>query len=368
MLTEQKRARHNQYFQPLEKGEGGYLAVTSPINDSGNLPVQLPPPRDANERWLCTERRLKSAEAAAANTYYGLDAIQYEFVNLGPGVQAALLGAPYRLEMTSIWFDTDPPLKSWSNPPAFITAMNHPLHKVIDEHTRKLCAASNNRWAVSVTDIGGTLDVLFSLRGEELLTDFIEYPEEVIAMQEHLDREFMSYYNKIAEIIKPAGYGHATWMPIVSDTPYYPIQCDISALISPAMFEKFALPSLDRISTAVGCGIYHLDGPGEIPHLDMLLSLKNVHAIQWTPLPHPAGVGAVYPADFNFADELSLDVYRRAKAAGKKVAIFHVDPGQVETIYDAVGSDGVFILVNCRTRKDADEFIAYAKKKNWLTE
>ena len=160
MDMEKKRARHSQYFQPLEKGEGGYLAVTSPITDSGKLPVELPEPRDVNEKWLCTDYRLKRAEAASVNTFFGLDAIQYEFVNLGPGVLAALVGATHKLTMNSIWFDTDPPIKNWDNLPPFTININHELYKVVEEHTRKLCAASKNRWAVSITDIGGTLDVL----------------------------------------------------------------------------------------------------------------------------------------------------------------------------------------------------------------
>jgi 5-methyltetrahydrofolate--homocysteine methyltransferase len=313
MNNEQKRTRHAQYFQPLEKGEGGYLSITAPISDDGKFPYALPPARDPQEWWLCPDYRVKRAEAAAHNTFYGLDAMQHEFVNLGPGVQAALVGAPYEIKSGSIWFDTNPPLKDWDNHPVFVTNPEHELYKTIEEQTRALCAASQGRYAVSLTDIGGQLDVLFSLRGEDLLVDLIECPEKVIALQNHLDDEFLQYFWHLYNLIKPTGCGHTTWMPIVSppDKPYYSIQCDFSVMISPQMFERFVLPSLDRVSREVGCGIYHLDGPGEIPHLDMLLSLEHVHAIQWTALPQ----GNVIQ---DFADELSLDIYRRTLAAGKK--------------------------------------------------
>ena len=33
-------------------------------------------------------------------------------------------------------------------------------------------------------------------------------------------------------------------MPIYSEKPYYPLQCDFSAMISPDMFEEFVLPEL----------------------------------------------------------------------------------------------------------------------------
>jgi len=365
MTIKEKRARHSQYFQPLKKGEGGYLAVLSPIDDSGKPPVVVPPPKDPQEKWLSVDYKLKCAEAALQNNFYGQDAMPHVFVNFGPGVQAALLGAPYKLEMNSVWFDTDPPLKDWSNPPPITTNLNHELQKSIEEHTRAFSAASKGRYAISLTDIGGTLDVLFSLRGEELLTDMYDYPDEIIKMQEHLDNEFLTYFNYLNKIIEPANCGYTTWMPLVSDFPYYSIQCDFSAMISPAMFEKFALPSLDKVSTKIGCAIYHLDGPDEIPHLDMLLSCKHIHAIQWTPLPKVKDTSTATPKDFDFADEMSLDVYRRAKAAGKKVAIFHVDPSQVEKIYEGAGSDGIFILAESPTRKGADELIADARR-HWL--
>ena len=357
----EKRERHRRFFEPLEKGEGGYLAVTSPIDDSGQVKVEVPSPKSAEEKWLSTEYRLQRAEAAAQNIFWGQDAIHHEFVNFGPGVQAALLGAPYKIEPDSIWFDTDPPLKDWDNMPAFVTDKEHELYKAIEDHTRSLCAASKGRYAVSITDIGGQLDVLFSLRGEELLMDLIDYPDKVLALQSHLDDEFLKYCKTLCDIIEPTGCGFTSWMPLLSDSVYYPIQCDFSVMISPAMFEKFAMPSLDRISREVGCAIYHLDGPEEIQHLEMLLSLKHVHAIQWTPLPKP--VGGNYNQHFN--DEMSFEVYRRSLKAGKKIVLLGVEPSQVPDIFNNIGSDGVFITTSCPSRKEADVLIEYARK-NWL--
>ena len=359
-----KLARHQRYWQPMEKGEGGYFGITAPINDSGKLPVELPPPRDLHEQWIDVDYCLRRQEAFLQNNYFGQDAIQTAFTNFGAGVQAALLGAPYEIQPNTIWFDLNPPIKDWDNPPVFKTNTEHELYKAIDAQTRAFCEASKGRYAVAVTDIGGQMDVLFSMRGEDLLADFIEYPDEVLAAQAQLDEEFITYFNHLNEIIGQAGCGYSGWMPTVSDKPWYPIQCDLSVMISPKMFEKFILPSLDKVSTAVGQTIYHLDGPGEIQHLDMLLSLKHINAIQWVPLPNPMAeaTGAVHQ---DYADEMSLDIYRRTLKAGKKIFLSYVHPSQVKTIFEAVGSDGVYINTPCKTRKEADELIAYVRK-NWL--
>jgi len=359
-----KRERHRQFWQPLTKGEGGYLAVQSPINDAGGVIPYPAPPANLEEQWLSAEYRVKVAEAEAANVYWGQDAIHNVFVNFGPGVHAAMLGAPYELTKDSVWFGATPYIKNWDSPVNLKTDTNHELYKAIENHTKALCTASQGRYTVAYTDIGGQYDVLYSLRGEDILADLIEYPNEVMAAEEQLNREFVKYFNELTNIIAPSGCGYSGWIPVISDEPWYPIQCDMSVMISPKMFEKFVLPSLDYVSTAIGQSIYHLDGPEQMPHLDMLLSLKHVHAIQWVPLTYSLTKDG--QSNFrDYADEVSIEVYRRSLAAGKKVVILGAPANQVPLIYDRVGCDGVFIQTYCGTRKEADELIDFARK-NWL--
>ena len=363
MSFDQARARHRRFWEPLAKGEGGYLAVASPKSDT--IPqARIEPPKDLNEKWLSPEYAVKRAEISDGNTFFGLDAFHSEFVNLGPGSFAAVLGAPYKLQPDSIWFDLDPPIKSWDPAPSFEIDTENALYQVIETRTRALCEASKGRYAVSFTDIGGQLDILFSLRGEELLSDMIECPEAVLDAEYKIDTLFLEYFNTLKNIIGPSGCGYTNWIPLLNDDPWYPLQCDLSVMISPAMFEKFVLPALDRVSAAIGQSVYHLDGPGEIAHLDMLLSLPHVHAIQWVPLP-TAGSAAKARQYQDFSDAMSLDIYRRSLAAGKKVVLLGVRPNQIPTIFDAVGTDGVFIATHCEKRADADALVETAQKQ-WI--
>lgn len=362
MDMEQKRARHRRFWQPLQKGEGAYLSVVAPVSD-GQPPYHLRKAESVEENWLSTQYRLEKAEARMQNTYFGQDAIQCEFVNFGPGVQAALLGAPYAITKDSIWFDRQPPIKDWEHPVVFKTDPEHPLYHAIAEHTRALCEHSKGRYAVSFTDIGGQLDVLYSMRGEELLMDLLEYPDEVLAAEAQIDREFIEYFNTLQKMIGPTGCGYTNWIPLVHDKPWYPLQCDMSVMISPAMFEEFVLPSLAKVAASIGQAVYHLDGPGEIKHLDMILSLPEVHAVQWVPLPNTKDQNGRFYQDF--ADKESIDVYRKTLAAGKKVVLLGVRPNQISAIFDAVGCDGVFIETYPGSRSRADELIDFAAKE-WI--
>ena len=53
--------------------------------------------------------------------------------------------------------------------------------------------------------------------------------------------------------------------------------------------------------------IYHLDGIGELCHLDSVLSLPELNAVQWV-----YGEGKPGPMHW-------LDVYKKIRAAGKRV-------------------------------------------------
>ena len=61
------------------------------------------------------------------------------------------------------------------------------------------------------------------------------------------------------------------------------LQCDLSYMISPQMFGRFVLPELAASCRRLGNPAYHLDGPGEIPHVDMLLSIPELRAMQYVP-------------------------------------------------------------------------------------
>jgi len=360
---EAKRERHRRFWSPLTPGEGAYIAVQSPISDAVDISGRFTPAVN-KDNLLDTSVCVAKAEADHANTFWGGDAIHSHFINFGPGVQAAFFGAPYVITDNSVWFDTAPPIQSWTPMPDLTMNRQHELYRAIDAHTRALCDASRGRYVVSYTDIGGQYDILYSLRGEAMLLDMFDCPEILVAAQDNLDAAFIDYFNELTDIIRPANLGFTNWMPIVHDVPWYPIQCDMSVLLSPKQVERFVLPSLERVSAAVGCTIYHLDGPEEIKFLDMFLSLTGVHAIQWVPLPTYTPPGWAHQVQ-NFADALSLDLYRRIKKAGKKIMLYGVPAWQLQGIFDAVGADGMFIYTYTDTRKEADELVDAARKK-WM--
>ena len=351
------RERHRRFWQPLQKGEGGYFAVTAPL--PGVAPLRAP--KDLKEQWLSPEYAVERALHRSQSTYFGADAANVSFVNLGAGCFSAMLGGPYQLMPNTVWFDLAPPITSYDPPPRPVFQENA-ISRAVEGITKALCRASGGDFAVTVTDIGGQMDIEFSLRGEELLLDLLDEPEEVEALSKHINALWIDYYHKNVAMIDPA-CGYSSWIPVLHDKPFAPLQCDMSVMISPKQFERFVLPGLDQVGRAVDTAIYHLDGPGEYVHLDMILSLPNVHAIQWVPLPQTTIHDPNYYFQ-DFADEMSLSIYRKTLAAGKKMILTSCSPHQVGKIFDEVGCDGMFIMTECPTLDEAKQMEEAAKK--WI--
>jgi hypothetical protein len=59
--------------------------------------------------------------------------------------------------------------------------------------------------------------------------------------------------------------------------------CDISCNLSPKQFEDLFRPPLIETMRTVDHRYYHLDGTVALHHLDGLLSVPEIHAIQWIP-------------------------------------------------------------------------------------
>jgi len=106
-------------------------------------------------------------------------------------------------------------------------------------------------------------------------------------------------------------------------------------MISPRMFDEFCLPELISTAGKLYKPFYHLDGPGELRHLDSLLVPGEIAGIQWA-------MGAGEPERMDWRE-----TYRKIGRAGRKMQVVDyryddklrgivkaVDPGliQMQTI------------------------------------
>lgn len=224
----------------------------------------------------------------------------------GPGVLAAFLGCTPCATPQTVWFmppRNDIPIEE--------------LHFEFDENNIyyrrviNLFEAAMEKWhgrvVIGMADLGGILDVLQTFRGaENLLMDLYDAPDEVLRCVRELQEMWFLYYDKINAIMEGEAQGYSHWYGLYHERPGYILQSDFSFMISPDMFDTFVAPELSSSADRIFNAVYHLDGEGEIRHLDSILAMDGIKGIQWVPSPGNA--------DKNW-DELLC----RILDAGKKV-------------------------------------------------
>ena len=262
----------------------------------------------------------------------------------GPGIAAGFLGAQVNTSADTTWFE---PVKEV--PIAGLDLAFDP-DNAWWQRSQDLTRRAVARWGSSVvvghTDLGGNLDILASLLStERLLFDLSDHPEEVERLTGALTQLWLRYYDELYALIEPADRGTTTWAPIWAPGRCYMLQSDFAYMISPRMFERFVLPDLVACCRALDHAFYHLDGAGQIRHLDMLLSLERLHGIQWIP-----GDGQPPP-------EAWLPLLQRIRDAGKLCQLY-VSPEGARTIVRELGGRGFALyIMQPMSQDEAERFL-----------
>lgn len=260
----------------------------------------------------------------ASQAYLG-DSFPQVWPDFGPGVVATALGAEAVAHENTTWFHPSGNMEICK------------LHFRYDPDSRwmkrikEIARIAVERWQgtvqIGMTDLGGNLDVLSTFRpGERLLFDLYDNPAEVKRLTWEAHEAWWAAFHDLYAVLRGANPGYTAWCPIFSEAPYYILQCDFSYMIGPNMFDEFVKPELAVTCRKLINGFYHLDGPGQLPHLDSLLSIPQLKGVQWVP-----GSGQKAQSEWP-------EVYRKIRAAGKLIQIYDdVDLTQLTRIAEQLG-------------------------------
>lgn len=323
------------------------LAVQAPREKP--LPIMAPPtaPSDQRVRWLDSAGNFARAEAEMARTFYGGCAFPYVTAGLGPGCLNLYLGCEADFAAETVWYKPcikDPAQADlrWNDDNSYWqwTLATTRLYKQL----------STNKCLTAIPDIIEGIDVLSELLGtEELLTYLIDCPEEIHRLLRQLDDLYFKAFDPLFDITRDECGGNAfiafnawgTGRTLKS-------QCDFSAMISADMFAEFVCPYLERQCARVDFSTYHLDGPQAIHHLDLLLKVPSLKAIQWTPgSPNPPPTDRVW---WN-------KVWKKVYAAGKSAMVLLADARQVEAFVKEFGQKGTFVWCEAQSEREARKML-----------
>ncbi len=195
---------------------------------------------------------------------------------------------------------------------------------------------NGGRYFISMPDDCGSIDALAAMRGPEtLMMDFVEEPEWVESSVDTILDGLFRINDPYFDLVRSDdadGCVHA-WMHLWAPGRLAQMQCDFSAMISPAMYERFAVPELVKTGRRLDYAVYHLDGMEQVRHLELILAVDEIDAIQWTPV-------AGQPRTSAF-----IDVFRTIQSAGKSLVLLP-EPDEIEPLCRALRPEGLMLVCN----------------------
>lgn len=298
------------------------------------IPYIGKPYRNHREKWLDFDTRIENEIRRMQNTVHAGDALPIAWPNLGPEIVSAMCGCGYEFGETTTW--SIPCIRNWENDSDHAVFREDGEYFILlNDFTKRLIQASKGRFIVGYTDMHGGGDHLAALRDpQELCIDLLDNPEWVKRKLSDSYRDFYQIFNHFHLLLSEAGMPSTTWLSLPADEGKYGVVSnDFSCMISSAMFDEFFLPGIREECRFYHRSIYHLDGPGSLPHLESLLAIPELDAVQWVP-----GAG-------NEGFVRWRHVYRRIQEAGKSMQIL-IRPNELADVMDTLDPEGIWLCVH----------------------
>ena len=322
-------------WEHLEKDGKPYEQVAPPL-----------PPKDVNQYWFDPDWRAADLHYQLSKSSFKADILPVANTHLGPGSLAAILGAELEGGEDIIWIKHredfgdeivfDVKNKWWQ------------LHLDLLKACKRY---SQGKYFVGCPDLIEGLDTLASLKGIQfVLTDMLLRPEVLKNQLQKINDIYFRVFDTIYEIIREGDEMAFCYFSIWGPAKVSKLQCDISVMIPEEDFRHFALPYLREQCKKIDYTLYHLDGVDAIRHLDAVLEIEELNAVQWTP-----GEGEPQGGDKRW-----YDLYKKILAKGKSVMPCWVETHELKPLLDNVGATGLNILMHFKSEKDIDEALKIA--------
>ncbi len=131
-------------------------------------------------------------------------------------------------------------------------------------------------------DIHSNIDALEALRGaEKLIFDMIDSPQLIERAIWQVRALYRNIYDTFYQYGDKKRLGTNSGMHLYSRGKADYIQADFISLISPDMMRQFVLPAIEDEADFLDNSCFHLDGPDALKHLDDILAIDAIDAVQW---------------------------------------------------------------------------------------
>ena len=311
---------------------------------------------DAKDQYLNTDKQF--SRLMNFYTFVGpqAEAFPQFSMNLGAGSMALYLGSEPTFAPDTLWFkhfveDYEGVLPFRYDPD------NYWWKKHLEIIDRQLALTKNTDVMVCIPDLIENIDILSAMRDPQTCCyDLYDYPEMVTQALGNIQDLYMTYYDAIYDRVKRDGVSSYTAFNLLGTGKTAKIQCDFAALLAPGQFDEYIMPSLRYQCEKIDNTMFHLDGPECLVHVDSLMTIEKLDALQWTP-------GARNP---KAGSEEWYELYRKVRAADKGlwVGLSDYSPEEAVTVADQLvkkfGAKGLYFQLPYMSKQQGEELMIKA--------
>lgn len=299
------------------------------------------PYKDLNQRWFDPEWRAEYLDWYVAHSSMLADMLPVANTQLGPGSLAAILGGVFEGGEDTIWIHPDP---NYTDDIKFTP--NHPNYILHKDLLRACKRKAQGHYYVGMPDLMEGMDVLAALKGtDKVLLDTVMQPEVLERQLQLINDIYFQVFDELYDIIREGDEMAFCYFSSWAPGKMSKLQSDISTMISVDDYRRFVQPFIREQCQKIDYTLYHLDGVGAMHHLDALLEIKELNAIQWTP-----GVGEPQGGSPKW-----YDLYKKILAGGKSIMACWVTLDELRPLLDNIGGNGVHLEMDFHNEREVEQ-------------
>ena len=299
------------------------------------------PYKDLNQRWFDPEWRAEYLDWYVAHSSLMADMLPVANTQLGPGSLAAILGGVFEGGEDTIWIHPDP---NYTDDIKFDP--QHPNWLLHKDLLRACKQKAQGHYYVGMPDLMEGLDVLAAIKGtDKVLLDTVMQPEVLERQMQQINDIYFRVFDELYDIIREGDEMAFCYFSSWAPGKMSKLQSDISTMISVDDYHRFVQPFIREQCQKIDYTLYHLDGVGAMHHLDALLEIKELNAIQWTP-----GVGEPQGGSPKW-----YDLYKKILAGGKSIMACWVTLDELRPLLDNIGGDGVHLEMDFHNEREVEQ-------------
>ena len=310
------------------------------VKPHADIPAPTPY-KDLNQRWFDPQWRAEYLDWYVAHSSLMADMLPVANTQLGPGSLAAILGGVFEGGEDTIWIHPNP---NYTDDIVFDP--QHPNYLLHKELLKACKAKAQGHYYVGMPDLMEGLDVLAAIKGtDKVLLDTVMQPEVLEHQMQQINDIYFKVFDELYDIIREGDEMAFCYFSSWAPGKMSKLQSDISTMISVDDYRRFVQPFIREQCQKIDYTLYHLDGVGAMHHLDALLEIKELNAIQWTP-----GVGEPQGGSPKW-----YDLYKKILAGGKSFMACWVTLDELKPLLDNIGGDGVHLEMDFHNEREVEQ-------------